>query len=59
MFAVMNVYTGDQSKLTLQIAEWCHNLEDFPISLPACKLFKLNQSGRARSNVQTSLALHP
>ena len=32
MFAVMtNVYTGDQAKLTLQVAEWCHYLEDFPM----------------------------
>jgi hypothetical protein len=31
MFAVMNVYTGDQAKLTLQVAEWCHYLEDFPL----------------------------
>ncbi|MDF0515747.1 hypothetical protein P0R31_00630 [Bradyrhizobium yuanmingense] len=29
MFAVMNVYTEDQAKLTLQVAEWCHYLEDF------------------------------
>jgi hypothetical protein len=31
MFAVMNVYTGDQAKLTLQVAEWCHYLEDLPM----------------------------
>ncbi|RXG86227.1 hypothetical protein [Bradyrhizobium vignae] len=31
MFAVMNVYTGDQAKLTLQLAGWCHYLEDFPL----------------------------
>jgi hypothetical protein len=31
MFAVMNVYTGDQVKLTLQVAEWCHYLEEFPL----------------------------
>lgn len=31
MFAAMNVYTGDQAKLTLQVAEWCHYLEDFPL----------------------------
>ena len=31
MFAVMNVYTGDQAKLTLQVAEWCHYLEEFPL----------------------------
>jgi len=31
MFAVMNVYTGDQAKLTLQVMEWCHYLEDFPL----------------------------
>jgi hypothetical protein len=31
MFAVMNVYTGDQAKLTLQVAEWCHYLEDYPL----------------------------
>lgn len=31
MFAVMNVYTGDQAKLTLQVGEWCHYLEDFPL----------------------------
>ncbi len=28
MFAVMNVYTGDQAKLTLRVAEWCSYLED-------------------------------
>lgn len=28
MFAVINVFTGDQAKLTLQVAEWCHYLED-------------------------------
>jgi hypothetical protein len=31
MFAVMNVYTGDQAKLTLRVAEWCHHLEDYPL----------------------------
>jgi hypothetical protein len=31
MFAVMNVYTGDQAKLTLQVAKWCHYLEDYPM----------------------------
>ena len=31
IFAVMNVYTGDQAKLTLQVAEWCHYLDDLPI----------------------------
>lgn len=31
MFAVMNVYTGDQAKLSLQVVEWCRYLEDFPI----------------------------
>lgn len=31
MFAVMNVYTGDQAKLSLQVMEWCHYLEDFPM----------------------------
>jgi hypothetical protein len=31
MFAVMNVYTGNQAKLTLQVGEWCHYLEDFPL----------------------------
>ena len=25
----MNVYTGDQAKLTLQVAEWCHFLGMF------------------------------
>lgn len=24
-------YTGDQAKLTLQVAEWCHYLEDFSL----------------------------
>lgn len=31
MMAVMNVYTGDQAKLSLQVAEWCHYLGDFPL----------------------------
>jgi hypothetical protein len=31
MFAVMNVFTGDQAKLSLQVAEWCHYLEDYPL----------------------------
>jgi hypothetical protein len=31
MMAVMNVYTGDQAKLSLQVAEWCHYLKDFPL----------------------------
>jgi len=31
MFAVMNVYTGDRAKLTLQVGEWCHYLEDYPM----------------------------
>lgn len=31
MMAVMNVYTGDQVKLQLQVAEWCHYLGDFPL----------------------------
>lgn len=31
MMAVMNVYTGDQTKLSLQVAEWCHYLGDFPL----------------------------
>jgi hypothetical protein len=26
-----NVYTGDQAKLTLQAAQWCRYLEDFPM----------------------------
>jgi hypothetical protein len=31
MMAVMNVFTGDQAKLSLQVAEWCHYLEDYPL----------------------------
>ncbi len=39
MFAAMNVYTGDQAKLTLQVAKWCHYLEDFPL-YAICKAAK-------------------
>jgi hypothetical protein len=28
--ASMNVCTGDQAKLTLQVAEWCNYLEEYP-----------------------------
>jgi hypothetical protein len=31
MFAVMNVFTGDQAKLSLQVSEWCHYLGDYPL----------------------------
>jgi hypothetical protein len=31
LMAVMNVYTGDQAKLSLQVAEWCHYLGDYPL----------------------------
>jgi hypothetical protein len=31
MMAVMNVYTGDQAKLSLQVAEWCRYLGDYPL----------------------------
>lgn len=31
MMAVMNVFTGDQAKLSLQVVEWCHYLEDYPL----------------------------
>jgi hypothetical protein len=31
MMAAMNVFTGDQTKLSLQVAEWCHYLEDYPL----------------------------
>ncbi len=26
----MNIFTGDQAKSSLQVAEWCHYLEDYP-----------------------------
>jgi hypothetical protein len=29
--ASMNICTGDQAKLTLQVAEWCDYLEDYPM----------------------------
>jgi hypothetical protein len=31
LMAVMNVYTGNQAKLSLQVAEWCHYLGDFAL----------------------------
>ncbi|MBR0721792.1 hypothetical protein [Bradyrhizobium manausense] len=31
MFAVMNVFTGDDAKLKLQVAGWCEALGDYPL----------------------------
>jgi len=31
MFAVMNVFTGDDAKLKLQVAGWCEALGEYPL----------------------------
>ena len=31
MFAVMNVFTGDEAKLKLQVAGWCEALGEYPL----------------------------
>lgn len=31
LMAAMNVFTGDQAKLSLQVCEWCQYLEDYPL----------------------------
>lgn len=31
MFAVMNVFTGDEAKLKLQVAGWCEVLGEYPL----------------------------
>jgi hypothetical protein len=31
LMAVMNVFTGDQAKLSLQVSEWCQYLGDYPL----------------------------
>jgi hypothetical protein len=56
MFAVMNVYTGDQAKLSLQVAEWCHYLEDFPIyAIPQGREMDCCQQGQAAKRCRLHL----
>ncbi|MGY3690536.1 hypothetical protein ACVIGA_000616 [Bradyrhizobium sp. USDA 3240] len=31
MFAVMNVYTGDDAKLKMQVADWCEAVGEYPL----------------------------